>query len=125
MQDVGTSAVLLRLSGGSLGLVTGLRHNEAGYDIHVEVHGAKDTLAIGIDTRTSPGYSRRGTLLRGTLHDYRDQNDGPYSFQRLDGTAEQYVPILQGNWVFYLGLHASTTSTPAAPPLAWTFAKAA
>ena len=52
MGDVGTSAVLLRLSGGSLGLITGLRHNEAGYDIHVEVHGAKDTLAIGIDPRT-------------------------------------------------------------------------
>jgi myo-inositol 2-dehydrogenase/D-chiro-inositol 1-dehydrogenase len=52
MGDVGTSAVLLRLSGGSLGLVTGLRHNEAGYDIHVEIHGAKDTLAIGVDPRT-------------------------------------------------------------------------
>jgi len=52
MGDVGTSAVLLRLSGGSLGLLTGLRHNEAGYDIHVEIHGAKDTLAIGVDPRT-------------------------------------------------------------------------
>jgi myo-inositol 2-dehydrogenase/D-chiro-inositol 1-dehydrogenase len=52
MGDVGTSAVMLRLSGGSLGLITGLRHNEAGYDIHVEVHGAKDTLAIGVDPRT-------------------------------------------------------------------------
>jgi myo-inositol 2-dehydrogenase/D-chiro-inositol 1-dehydrogenase len=52
MGDVGTSAVLLRLAGGSLGLVTGLRRNEAGYDIHVEIHGAKDTLAIGVDPRT-------------------------------------------------------------------------
>jgi len=51
-QDVGTSAVLLKLRGGSLGLITGLRHNEAGYDIHVEIHAAKDTLAIGIDPRT-------------------------------------------------------------------------
>ena len=52
MGDVGTSAVLLRMTGGSLGLITGLRHNEAGYDIHVEIHGAKDTLAIGVDPRT-------------------------------------------------------------------------
>jgi myo-inositol 2-dehydrogenase/D-chiro-inositol 1-dehydrogenase len=52
MKDVGTSAVLLRLSGGALGLITGLRHNEAGYDIHVEIHGAKNTLAIGVDPRT-------------------------------------------------------------------------
>jgi len=52
MGDVGTSAVLVRLRGGAMGLITGLRHNEAGYDIHVEVHAAKDTLAIGVDPRT-------------------------------------------------------------------------
>lgn len=50
--DVATSAVLLTLADGTLGLVTGLRHNEAGYDVHVEIHAAKDTLAIGIDPRT-------------------------------------------------------------------------
>ena len=52
MRDVGTSAVLVKLRRGTMGLITGLRHNEAGYDIHVEVHAAKDTLAIGIDPRT-------------------------------------------------------------------------
>jgi myo-inositol 2-dehydrogenase/D-chiro-inositol 1-dehydrogenase len=52
MGDVGTSAVLLTLADGTLGLITGLRHNEAGYDIHVEIHGARDTLAIGVDPRT-------------------------------------------------------------------------
>ena len=52
MKDVSTSAVMLKLRGGALGLVTALRHNEAGYDIHVEIHAAKDTLAIGVDPRT-------------------------------------------------------------------------
>jgi myo-inositol 2-dehydrogenase / D-chiro-inositol 1-dehydrogenase len=52
MGDVGTSAVMLKLADGTLGLMTALRHNEAGYDIHVEIHAAKDTLAIGIDPRT-------------------------------------------------------------------------
>ena len=52
LHDVGTSAVLLKLADGTLGLMTALRHNEAGYDIHVEIHAAKDTLAIGIDPRT-------------------------------------------------------------------------
>ncbi|MEP7003762.1 MAG: Gfo/Idh/MocA family oxidoreductase [Chloroflexota bacterium] len=52
MRDVGTSAVMLKLADGTLGLMTALRHNEAGYDIHVEIHAAKDTLAIGIDPRT-------------------------------------------------------------------------
>jgi myo-inositol 2-dehydrogenase/D-chiro-inositol 1-dehydrogenase len=52
MGDVGTSAVLVKLADGAMGLITGLRHNEAGYDIHVEIHAAKDTIAIGIDPRT-------------------------------------------------------------------------
>jgi len=52
MKDVSTSAVLVKLRGGALGVMTALRHNEAGYDIHVEVHAAKDTLAIGVDPRT-------------------------------------------------------------------------
>jgi myo-inositol 2-dehydrogenase/D-chiro-inositol 1-dehydrogenase len=52
LHDVGTSAVLVKLRGGALGLITGLRHNEAGYDIHVEIHAARDTLAIGVDPRT-------------------------------------------------------------------------
>jgi myo-inositol 2-dehydrogenase/D-chiro-inositol 1-dehydrogenase len=52
MNDVGTSAVIVKLKGGTLGLITGMRHNEAGYDIHVEIHAARDTLAIGIDPRT-------------------------------------------------------------------------
>src|SRR5258706_14244022 len=34
MGDVGTSAVMLKLADGTLGLMTALRHNEAGYDIH-------------------------------------------------------------------------------------------
>lgn len=50
--DVGTCAVMLRMRGGAIGLATALRHNEAGYDVHVEVHGAKDTIAVGIDPRT-------------------------------------------------------------------------
>ncbi|MEN3337980.1 MAG: hypothetical protein V7647_1656 [Acidobacteriota bacterium] len=69
--------------------------------------------SAAIDSRDSEGYSRHGSLLRATLHDYRQQNTGPYSFRRLDGAAEQYVPVLHGNWVLYLGLRASTTSADA------------
>jgi myo-inositol 2-dehydrogenase / D-chiro-inositol 1-dehydrogenase len=52
LKDVGTSAVLLRLRAGALSCATALRHNEAGYDIHVEIHGGTDTIAVGIDPRT-------------------------------------------------------------------------
>ena len=65
----------------------------------------------GIDSRDGPGYTRRGSVLGLRLHDYRQQNGDLYSFQRLDGVAEQHVPILGGNWVLYAGLRASTTMT--------------
>jgi myo-inositol 2-dehydrogenase/D-chiro-inositol 1-dehydrogenase len=50
--DVSTSGALLKLRGGSVGLLEAARHNEAGYDIRVEVYGAKDTIAVGLDPRT-------------------------------------------------------------------------
>lgn len=67
--------------------------------------------SAAIDMRDGESYSRHGTLLRGTFHDYHQQDGDSFTFQRLDGDAEQYVPLLHGNWVIFLGLHASTTST--------------
>lgn len=66
--------------------------------------------SIALDSRDGDGYSRHGSHLRAVLHDYRQQNTGPYSFQRVDATAEQYLPILHGNNVLYFGLQTSTTS---------------
>ena len=59
-------------------------------------------VTAGIDSRT-------GTQLQATLHDYRQQNDGPWSFRRVDGIARQLIPILHGNWVIDLSVRASTT----------------
>jgi myo-inositol 2-dehydrogenase/D-chiro-inositol 1-dehydrogenase len=50
--DVATSAAVLTMSGGAMGLLQAARHNEAGYDIRVDIYGAKDTIAIGLDPRT-------------------------------------------------------------------------
>lgn len=72
--------------------------------VHSHVLGA-------IDSRGGAGYSRSGSLLQATWHDYRQQNGDGLSFQRLDAVAEQYVPILHGNWVLYAGLRYSTTET--------------
>ena len=66
-----------------------------------------------IDSRDGPGYSRRGSLLQATLHDYRQRDDGDFSFQRVDGIAQQLIPILRGNWVIDLSVRASTTSADA------------
>ncbi|MGK8504497.1 Gfo/Idh/MocA family protein [Nocardia asiatica] len=47
--DVDTSAVILTLSDGTLGLVSNTRYNGRGYDVRVEVHGSQDSVAAGID----------------------------------------------------------------------------
>jgi myo-inositol 2-dehydrogenase / D-chiro-inositol 1-dehydrogenase len=63
--DVATSGVVLRLAGGAVGLLHAARHNEAGYDIRVEIHGAKDTIAVGLDPRTPmTSVERDGPRLR-------------------------------------------------------------
>jgi hypothetical protein len=64
----------------------------------------------GIDSRPGAGYSRSGSLLQATLHDYRQQNEGPFSFRRVDAIARQLIPILHGNWVIDLSVRTSTTS---------------
>jgi surface antigen Omp85-like protein len=66
-----------------------------------------------LDLRESEGYTRSGSLLSATFHDYHENGGGTLSFRRLDGRAEQYLPILHGNWVLFLGLWASTTMTDA------------
>lgn len=66
-------------------------------------------VSAAIDSRTGPGFSRTGTHLEATLHDYRQQNTGLWSFRRIDGVARQLIPILHGNWVIDLSVRASTT----------------
>lgn len=111
--------------GGGVGLEhfnTGFPHNEnpVGLPLLDSLPGANadpdyihTRASAAFDLRESEGYSRRGSLLTATFHDYHETSGGALSFRRLDGGAEQYVPILHGNWVFFLGLWASTTMTEA------------
>jgi outer membrane protein assembly factor BamA len=116
-----TPARFVRLGGG-IGLEwfqTAFSHDEnpVGFPLFDSLPGAgadprylHSHASAAVDFRDSPGFSRHGSFLSATLHDYRDSG-GSLSFQRLDGSAEQYLPILHGNWVIYLGLWASTTMT--------------
>jgi myo-inositol 2-dehydrogenase / D-chiro-inositol 1-dehydrogenase len=61
--DVDTSAAVLRLSGGALGILSGTRHDPLGYDVRLEVFGTGDSLAVGQDARSplrsvEPGVAR-------------------------------------------------------------------
>jgi hypothetical protein len=53
---------------------------------------------VGIDWRTSPGYSRRGGYYAATVHHYDDKDD-KYGFHMVEYEAIQHVPILREAWV--------------------------
>jgi myo-inositol 2-dehydrogenase/D-chiro-inositol 1-dehydrogenase len=66
--DIDAAAAVLRFRGGLLGVLSGSRHDPRGYDIRLEVFGARDSIAVGLDDRTplrsvepnAPGPSGQG-----------------------------------------------------------------
>ena len=64
---------------------------------------------LAYDSRRSPGYTRTGGLYGATLHAYLDQDDGAYSFQRLDLDAVQHFPVRRETWVISLRGRVQTT----------------
>jgi len=50
-RDAGVAGGTLRLSNGSIATVAATRHNPAGYDIRMEVHGSEGSVAVGWDDR--------------------------------------------------------------------------
>lgn len=58
--DVDTASALLTLEDGALAVVSDSRHNSRGYDVRLELHGMRDSVAAGLDDRlplrsTEPG----------------------------------------------------------------------
>ena len=64
-----------------------------------------------MDWRSSPGYTRRGGLYRVDWSSYRQRDDGPYSFSRVDGEVDHFIPLQRESWVIALRALASVTST--------------
>ena len=50
--DVDNAVVLLRFAGGTHAVLSGGRHDPLGYDHRIEVLGARDSVAVGLDART-------------------------------------------------------------------------
>lgn len=68
--DVDTSVALFRLADGALGTLSGSRHNPLGYDVRMELHGSRDSIAVGWDDRTP---------LRSVEPDYHPETGVHYS----------------------------------------------
>ena len=58
---------------------------------------------VGLDGRTSPGYTRRGAYVGATLHDFNDR-DGSFGFRIAEYEGIAHLPILRETWV--LSFHA-------------------
>jgi len=65
---------------------------------------------VEVDTRTSPGYTATGGFYRVGVSDYRQTGAGPYTFQRVDAEARQFIPLGRENWVIALRGLVSTTA---------------
>jgi myo-inositol 2-dehydrogenase/D-chiro-inositol 1-dehydrogenase len=50
--DVDTAAAVLRLTDGSLGVLSQTRHDPRGYDIRMEIVGSRDAVTVGLGQRT-------------------------------------------------------------------------
>lgn len=65
---------------------------------------------VGLDSRPSPGYARRGGFYGVTFHDYSDP-DHRYGFTQVDYEAIQHVPLVREAWVLSFRGAVSTTGT--------------
>jgi hypothetical protein len=65
---------------------------------------------IGVDTRSTPGYARRGGVYRVTFRDFSD-TAAVYGFKQIDYEAIQHVPVLRDAWVLSFRGAVSTTGT--------------
>ena len=50
--DVDAAVAVLRLSGSTLGILSGTRLDPLGYDVRLEVFGSADSIAVGVDRRS-------------------------------------------------------------------------
>jgi hypothetical protein len=68
--------------------------------------------ALTMDTRDAPGYPTRGGIYRAGWTRYSDRDAGRFSFQRYEGEATHFVPLVNGNVV--VALHGWVVGTSAA-----------
>ncbi|MEV7436726.1 Gfo/Idh/MocA family protein [Streptomyces griseoviridis] len=69
--DADTTGAILTLDDGTIAVVSNSRHNARGHDVRMEVHGFKDSIAVGLEDRlplrsVEPGV----TFPAGTPHDF-------------------------------------------------------
>ncbi|MEV6012912.1 Gfo/Idh/MocA family oxidoreductase [Streptomyces sp. NPDC051976] len=69
--DADTTGAVLTLDDGTIAVVSNSRHNARGYDVRMEIHGFRDSIAVGLEDKlplrsVEPGV----TFPAGTPHDF-------------------------------------------------------
>jgi hypothetical protein len=65
---------------------------------------------VGIDSRPSPGYARRGGFYGVTVHDFSDL-DSQYGYTQLEYEAVQHLPLVRETWVLSFRGRVATSGT--------------
>ncbi len=69
--DVDTSAVILRLEDGTIGIISNSRYNGGGYDVRLELHGSRGAVVAGLDDKYPMRSLEHGVEFpRGTPADF-------------------------------------------------------
>ncbi len=69
--DVDTAAALLTLDDGTLVMVSNTRYNSRGHDVRLELHGSRDSIAVGLEDRLPLRSVEPGTTFpAGTPHHF-------------------------------------------------------
>jgi myo-inositol 2-dehydrogenase / D-chiro-inositol 1-dehydrogenase len=69
--DVDTASAVLTLDDGTLAVISNSRHNARGYDVRLELHGMKDSIAVGLEDKLPLRSVEPGTTFpAGTPHHF-------------------------------------------------------
>lgn len=109
VDDVASASALLTLDDGTIGVVSNSRYNARGYDVRLEVHGALDSVAAGLDD---------GLPLRSTQPGATFPAGPPHGFF-MDRLAAAFRAELGAFVAFVAGEIASPCTVEDALEVAW------
>ena len=99
--DVSTAVAVLRFDGGTLGILSGTRHDPLGYDIRMELFGGGDSVAVGWDARTP---------LRSVEPDQPPPDGTPYAF-----FLDRFAPAYRAELYAFVDVAAGRSPNPCPP----------
>ncbi|WP_119582390.1 Gfo/Idh/MocA family protein [Streptomyces europaeiscabiei] len=96
--DVDTASALLAFDDGTIGVISNSRHNARGYDVRLELHGMKDSIAAGLDTQLPLRSAEPGVTFPA---------DPPHNF-----FMDRFAPAYRAELIAFTEVVAGTRTSP-------------